>query len=125
MNSSLVLNPAGANPGRLAMTMIAGTNEDFSKSPAQDCEGFISIQRMNFRDYRLLWKRSFKLASGQTAIEYSFEFTDPHGPFRSIAVVAARRDRSAWLFSLDISGLRSEIQSGEDAFRRIVTSLSL
>jgi hypothetical protein len=122
---ALVITPANANTSYLAITMIASNNEDFSKSPAKECESFITHQCTNFLDYRLLWKRPFKLSSEHTAIEYSFDFTDPHGPFRSIALVAARRDNLAWLFSLDVSGLRPDVQSSEVTFHKIVRSLSL
>ncbi len=70
---ALVLIPMNVTTSYLAITVIVKTKEVFSKSPAKECEGLISTQPNNFRDYRLLWKHPFNLSSGHAAIEYSFD----------------------------------------------------
>jgi hypothetical protein len=124
-DGGLVITSPDAPITHLAITMIAGENEDFSKTPVQHCEDFIRLQSDNFRDYLLLWRRNAPLSSGHTAIEYAFDFADSRGPFRSMAVVAVRRDSRARLFSLDVSGMRSAVQSSEALCYRIINSLSL
>lgn len=124
-DGGLVLNPPGANQGRLAITMLAAASETSSETPAEMCRGFLAIQSGNFQAYQRLWEKPFRLSSGHEALEYAFDFTDPHGPFRSIAVIAIRRGQQDEFFSLDVSGLRVEIKLGEENFRNIVKSLTL
>lgn len=124
-NGGLVLNPPGRNPGYLAITMLVGSSRISSESSAELCRRYLAIQSGNFQGYQRLWEKPFNLSSGHEALEYAFDFTDPHGPFRSIAVVAVRRDQQDEIFSLDVSGMRVEIKLGEENFRKIVEGLTL
>jgi hypothetical protein len=125
-DGGLVLNPPGANPGHLAITMLVASSGISLESPTEILQGFLAVQPGNFQGYQRLWEKPFRLSSGQEALEYSFDFADLHfGPFRSVAVVAVRRGQQDEFFSLDVSGVRTEIKLGEDNFRKIVESLSL
>ncbi|MBN2117360.1 MAG: hypothetical protein JW730_12350 [Anaerolineales bacterium] len=124
-DGGLVLNPPSGNKGYLAITMLVASSGSSSESPAEMYRGFLAMQSGNFQGYQRLWEKPIKLSSGHEALEYAFDFTDPHGPFRSIAVIAIRRGQQDEFFSLDVSGLRVEIKLGEEKFRNIVKSLTL
>lgn len=115
--------PAGSNDTcAIAITLIIARKADIT-SPEAFLEDWARINSAGFPDHQLLKKSAFRLTSGHAAIELSFGFTHQNTyPFGAVAVRAVRQDI---LFSLDVSGLRSQIESREAMCHEIVTSLRL